>query len=91
METVSFFITLQQILFTSHVDLKDSSVADVSKILPLIIVAQCYLLLKMVWCIYFKMRKKKQQQLESNILCIALDTSNLLLLQNYVAVLDCRV
>lgn len=41
-------ITLQLILFASGVDLKDSSVADVSKILPLIIVAQCYLLLKMV-------------------------------------------
>lgn len=40
--TLSFFIALHPCLFISHVNLKDSSVADVSKILPLIIVAQCY-------------------------------------------------
>lgn len=39
-------------------NLEDCSVADVCIILPPIIVAQCYWLLKMVWCIYFKMRKK---------------------------------
>lgn len=38
----TFFIALRPLLFISHVNLKDSSVADVSKILPPIIVAQCY-------------------------------------------------
>lgn len=37
--TVSFFMTPP---FISYVSLKDSSVADVCKILPPIIVAQCY-------------------------------------------------
>lgn len=62
--TVSFFITLHPFLFISYVNLKDSSIANVCKILPPIIVAQCYWLLKMVWCIYFKMRKKNNIKLE---------------------------
>lgn len=47
-EKFLFFAALPQILFTPGADLKDSRVADVPEILPLIIVAQCYLLLKMV-------------------------------------------